>query len=156
MTSVNQPADDLDLIEQIQRDAAAGVEAGDVDRLMAMFDEGDGSFTFDYSPPRASTTPKLRQNFVSLISEMDGPITCAYREIHPQLLSADAAWSWAIMHVGFRVKGGHAIDLVVRVTDVWRKLNGRWRAIHEHASFPVDVMTGRADLHSKMAEETTS
>lgn len=150
MTRTDQSADDLKLIEQVQRDAAVGVEAGDVDRLMAMFKESDNTFTFDYSPPRAVTTRELRHNFALLLAEMDGPITCEYREIHPHLLADDAAWSWAIMHVAFRVKGGAAIDLLVRVTDIWLKLDGRWCVIHEHASLPVDVITGIADLQSKM------
>ena len=152
MTTIGSPADDLSLIEQILREAAAGVEAGDVDRLMAMFDEGEDAFTFDYTPPRTVTTRELRRNFIPSLDALDGPITCGYREIHPQLLAADAAWSWAIMHVAFRTKNGSAIDLVVRVTDIWRKLDGRWRVIHEHCSFPVDVMTGKADLQSKVAE----
>jgi len=148
--------EDLDLIEQIQRAAAAGVEAGDVDRLMAMFEESEDTFAFDFGPPRAVTTHQLRRNFTSLLSEMDGPMTCEYQEIHPQLLAPDAAWSWAIMHVVFRARGGAAIDLVVRVTDIWRKFDGQWRAIHEHTSLPVDVMTGIADLQSKAVQKTTT
>lgn len=154
---INEPQllDDLNIIKQIQHDAAAGVEAGDVDRLMAMFEEREDTFTFDFSPPRAVTAPQLRRNFSSLLREMDGPITCRYREIHPELLAPNAAWSWAIMHVVFRPKGGAEIDLVVRVTDVWRKSDGQWRAIHEHTSFPVDVMTGVPDLQSHTAQRET-
>lgn len=151
MTTVSQSPEDLDLIEQIQHAAAAGVEAGDVDRLMAMFEESEDTFTFDFSPPRAVTTRQLRRNFTLLLSAMDGPMTCEYQEIHPQLLAPDAAWSWAIMHVVFCTKSGVAIDLIVRVTDVWRKFDGHWHAIHEHTSLPVDVMTGIADLQSKTA-----
>jgi ketosteroid isomerase-like protein len=39
--------------------------------------------------------------------------------------------------------------LVVRVTDVFRKLDGHWRIVQEHVSFPVDVSTGKADLLSR-------
>ena len=39
MTTTQSPTDDCDIIEQILREAAAGVEAGDVDRLMAMFEK---------------------------------------------------------------------------------------------------------------------
>ena len=152
MISTQTSTDDRDLIEQILRQAAAGVEAGSVDRLMAMFDEADDTFMFDYYPPRRITAPELRRNFVASLDDIVGHITCDYREIHPQILAADAAWSWAIMHVAFRTRNGPAIDLVVRVTDIWRKRDGRWRVIHEHASFPVDATTGKADLQSKVAE----
>jgi ketosteroid isomerase-like protein len=35
------------------------------------------------------------------------------------------------------------------VTDVLQKTNGRWLIIHEHASVPVDLATGKGDLLSK-------
>jgi ketosteroid isomerase-like protein len=147
-------AQDLAQIEQTLRGAAAGVEAGDVERLMAMFEQGEEVFLFDYYPPRSATSTELRRNFVASLETIDGAMTCFYEEIHPQLLSEDAAWSWAIMRVAFRTKDGSAVDLVVRVTDIWRKTDGHWRAIHEHASFPVDISTGVADLQSKAAAES--
>jgi ketosteroid isomerase-like protein len=147
-------AQDRALIEQALREAAAGVEAGDVEQLMAMFDQGEEVFLFDYYPPRSVTSTELRRNFVASLETIDGAMTCFYEEIHPQLLSEDAAWSWAIMRVAFRTKDGAAVDLVVRVTDIWRKTDGRWRAIHEHASFPVDISTGAADLQSEAGAES--
>jgi ketosteroid isomerase-like protein len=41
------------------------------------------------------------------------------------------------------------IDLTVRVTDVYRKINGTWLIVHEHVSVPVDLDTGKPDLSSK-------
>ena len=35
-----------------------------------------------------------------------------------------------------------------RVTDVFRKIKGDWFIVQEHASFPVDPQTGKADLSS--------
>jgi ketosteroid isomerase-like protein len=46
-------------------------------------------------------------------------------------------------------KDGKAAHLVVRSTDVWRKINGKWLIVQEHNSFPVDLTTGQADLLSK-------
>jgi ketosteroid isomerase-like protein len=37
----------------------------------------------------------------------------------------------------------------VRVTDVYKKINGNWLVIHEHVSVPVDLDTGKPDLTSK-------
>jgi ketosteroid isomerase-like protein len=44
---------------------------------------------------------------------------------------------------------GNALDITVRITDVYRKINGKWLAVHEHVSWPVDLATGKADLSSK-------
>ena len=41
------------------------------------------------------------------------------------------------------------IDMTLRVTDVLRKIKGKWLIVHEHDSVPVDVATGKADLTSK-------
>jgi ketosteroid isomerase-like protein len=37
-----------------------------------------------------------------------------------------------------------------RVTNVWRKENGKWKVIHIHISFPTDMATGKADMQSKL------
>ena len=44
---------------------------------------------------------------------------------------------------------GDPIDLTTRVTDVYRKLNGRWVIVQEHISVPVDLDSGKPDLASK-------
>jgi hypothetical protein len=41
------------------------------------------------------------------------------------------------------------LELVVRVTDVYRKLKGKWLIVQEHVSVPVDVGTQTPDLLSK-------
>lgn len=43
---------------------------------------------------------------------------------------------------------GKPLDFTLRITDVYRKINGKWLAIHEHASWPVDLATRMADLSS--------
>ena len=44
---------------------------------------------------------------------------------------------------------GQQVDLTVRVTDVYRKINRNWLVVHEHVSVPVDLDTGKPDLSSK-------
>ena len=46
-------------------------------------------------------------------------------------------------------KDGKPLDLTVRVTDVYKKINGKWLVVHEHVSWPVDLATGQADFSSK-------
>lgn len=49
----------------------------------------------------------------------------------------------------FTRKDGSGLDVVARVTDVYRKIGGRWLITQEHVSFPVELDTGKADLLSK-------
>lgn len=46
------------------------------------------------------------------------------------------------------VKDGKPFGLTMRVTDGYRKVNGKWLIIHEHISVPVNLETGKADLTS--------
>jgi ketosteroid isomerase-like protein len=59
------------------------------------------------------------------------------------------AYSHSIQRVTGTDVNGRAIDLTVRLTDVYRKINGHWLVQHEHVSVPVDLDTGKPDLASK-------
>jgi ketosteroid isomerase-like protein len=67
---------------------------------------------------------------------------------------SEAEGNLAFGHGAFRTVGpdkdGKPLDLTVRVTDVYRKIDGKWLAVHEHVSFPVDLATGKPDLNSKL------
>ena len=45
-------------------------------------------------------------------------------------------------------KDGYPLNFTLRITDVYKKINGTWLAIHEHASWPVNLATRMADLSS--------
>jgi ketosteroid isomerase-like protein len=47
------------------------------------------------------------------------------------------------------MKDGKSFHFRERSTDLWKKVDGKWRVMHEHNSVPVDVITGVADLESK-------
>ena len=46
-------------------------------------------------------------------------------------------------------KDGKPLDLTIRVSDSYKKINGKWIIVEEHLSFPVDLATGKGDLSSK-------
>jgi ketosteroid isomerase-like protein len=46
-------------------------------------------------------------------------------------------------------KDGSKFNLTARVTDCYRKINGKWLITQEHVSVPVDLNTGKPDLTSK-------
>lgn len=78
----------------------------------------------------------------------NGPVTCEVAEVETNVLADDIAWTAAIMHVTASMKDGSELDVTYRATDLWRRIEGRWAVIHEHASMPVDPVTGQADLQS--------
>src|SRR3984885_4620141 len=46
-------------------------------------------------------------------------------------------------------KDGSKHELVLRVTDVYRRIHGEWLIVQEHVSVPVDLATAQPDLMSK-------
>jgi len=63
--------------------------------------------------------------------------------------AGSVAYSHSIQSVQFTGKDGSKMDLVVRVTDVYRKLKGNWLIVQEHVSVPVDLATQKPDFLSK-------
>ncbi|ETN40974.1 uncharacterized protein HMPREF1541_05254 [Cyphellophora europaea CBS 101466] len=41
---------------------------------------------------------------------------------------------------------GKEFSFTFRMTSLLRKIDGRWKWIHEHVSFPADLVTGQSDL----------
>jgi hypothetical protein len=55
----------------------------------------------------------------------------------------------SVQHMSATDNSGKPIDMIFRVTDVWRKEKDGWKIIHSHISLPVDMASGNADLESK-------
>jgi ketosteroid isomerase-like protein len=55
----------------------------------------------------------------------------------------------SVQHMSATDNSGKPIDMIFRVTDVWRKEKDGWKIIHSHISLPVDMASGKADMESK-------
>jgi ketosteroid isomerase-like protein len=104
---------------------------------------------YDIAPPRQKNHDQVVQFNKMLAENTVGEPTCVYEEIHPVVVSKNFAYSYSIVHAAGKMKDGKEFDFRERSTNVWKKIGGKWRCLHEHNSVPVDVMTGQADLQSK-------
>jgi ketosteroid isomerase-like protein len=59
------------------------------------------------------------------------------------------AYGHSIQDSHFTAKDGSKAELVARVSDVYRKIDGHWKIVQEHVSVPVDLDTMKADPLSK-------
>lgn len=59
------------------------------------------------------------------------------------------AFSYNLDRVSGTLKDGGESDMWVRVTDCYRKINGKWLIAREHVSVPVDLESGEAALDLK-------
>ncbi len=123
--------------------------AKDLDQIMSFYVTGNDLVAFDVVPPRqyvgSDAYRKDWQEFLDLYSGMPR------MEITDVTVgsSGDLGYSHQIVRLTGALKKGGNMDLTLRVSDVYRKRNGKWQAIHEHVSVPVDIDTGKADLQSK-------
>jgi hypothetical protein len=123
-------------------------ETNDPDAAMAPLLNSPETKIFEFTPPRAHSWKEERALMVEYMKSPDSKLTCHYLEIHPTIINKKFAYSWAIVHINLHFGGGKLIDAVIRETDVWRKVRGRWYSVLNHNSVPVDGITGKADLQS--------
>jgi ketosteroid isomerase-like protein len=142
-------ARDKAAIEALEAQFAAAFNAKDVNAIMRLYEPGSGLFVFDVTPPRQhvgwadykadwvdtfkASPPRFHFSISDLSITVVGPVAYGHSIQSEAFTRANGA------------KGGFA----VRVTDVYRKLHGKWLIVQEHVSVPVDLDTGKADLLSK-------
>ena len=142
-------ADDEAKIRALETRFAAAVNAKDIDGIMKAYVPGASLLVFDVIPPRQYVgADAYRKDWQGFLSTIKGPVKF---EISDLGISTDRnlAYSHSIQHLAGTDANGRTIDLVVRVTDVYRKIKGRWLIEHEHISVPVDLDSGKPDLASK-------
>lgn len=66
-------------------------------------------------------------------------------EVHDLRIDVDGSvGSTAFLyHVTGTLHSGDEVSMWVRATLVWRKIDGRWRIVHDHESIPWDPSTGQ-------------
>ena len=116
---------------------------------MKVYVPGKGLLVFDVVPPRQYVgADAYRKDWADFFAMFKGS-----PKIEITDLSITAGANLAFSHSIQRVTGtdtkDQPIDLNVRVTDGYRKINGRWLVAHEHVSVPVDLTSGKPDLTSK-------
>ncbi len=121
----------------------------DVATIMSCYLPGQGLFVFDAIPPRQYVgSEAYKKDWEGLFAAYPGPL---HDEISDVSITIEGklAFSHHIESGYFTRRDGLRLDWVIRVTDAYRKVNGKWLIVHEHVSFPVDLETGKADLLSK-------
>ncbi len=62
------------------------------------------------------------------------------------VVRGDIAITWGLDHLQAREPGTEGWQYWSRGTRVFQKVEGKWRMIHQHLSFPLDPATGRAAM----------
>jgi ketosteroid isomerase-like protein len=118
----------------------------DMKTIMAMYAPGDVLVAYDVvAPLQYAGFDAYRKDYESFLSQYEGPISLQYRDMHVGV-SGDVGYAFGLERMSGTLKGGSKSDMWLRFTSIFRKINGRWKDVHDHISVPADFETGKARL----------
>jgi ketosteroid isomerase-like protein len=138
-----QTADQVQITKELN-DGCAAFIAGDYEKATDFY--LPSIMVYDIAPPRQKDYATVEKFNKALGSAVTGKVTCVYSDINVVMLTDEYAYSTAMIHTAGHLKGGASFDFNERTTDIYKKVDGVWRVMHEHNSVPVDIITGKADL----------
>jgi uncharacterized protein (TIGR02246 family) len=144
------PAKDIADITAVYDRFGKAVASKDLNAIMAFYVPDDSLLVFDVVPPRQyKGAAAYRKDWEDTLALIPGTIDASVTDLDVTATGGDLAWAHSIQHFAGTTKDGKKIDMNVRVTDGFKKVNGQWLIALEHVSVPVDILTGKADLSSK-------
>jgi ketosteroid isomerase-like protein len=142
-------ADDKGDIRALEMRFVEALKAKDVNAIMAAYVPDETLVVFDVVPPRQYVGWKAyKKDWEDFLALFDGAIMVALTDLHVTTVGS-LGYGHSIQRVTGHMRDGKTLDLTVRVTDVYRKVKGKWLIVHEHVSVPVDLATGKPDLESR-------
>ena len=147
--SMDTNAKDVADLKALEERFNAAFKAKDVNAIMQFCVPDESLVVFDVHTPRQfNGAQAYRKDWEDLFNQFSGPIEADISEMDVTA-GGDVAYAHYIHHVVGTTKSGKKADTTVRVTDCFKKINGKWLIAHSHISVPVDMRTGKADLESK-------
>ena len=103
--------------------------------------------TFDLmgNAPRGSF-----ENHFDLIGPYAADAHMWFKSLEINVVAQDFAFGTMIQRYVGKVQTGQSFDLTYRITSLLKKSGGKWKFVHEHLSFPADLLTQKANFSSDM------
>jgi uncharacterized protein (TIGR02246 family) len=113
------------------------VRAKDLNSLMANY--APDVLSFDVLPPlKEEGLDTARQRAENWISSFKGPIGYETRDLQITV-GNDVAFCHCINQVSGTKADGGKVEMPVRATICFRKIDGKWLVTHQHISVPVEM-----------------
>ena len=151
--SAHQGGDPKAEVEAIER-KLMGLYSNDLPRhvneIMEFFDDTPEMLQFDVMSPREFKGAAFRRHFNDLVTMFSANIKVDIMDMQTHADNHLAFVSSLQRNYGPDLRG-KPVEFTIRVTDCFRKVNGKWKIVHQHVSFPIDSMeSGKADFQSKL------
>ena len=141
MSTENSKASNEDEIRKLIDDWAAAIRARDVEHIMSCY--APDIVAFDVVPPlQYMGVDAYRKDWEGMMSMCEGQNNIEMRDL---VIAAgeDVAFSHCLSHFTGKQISGNQIDMWMRVTVGYRRIDGRWLTVHEHVSAPIDMESGK-------------
>ena len=136
-------------IQALENNFANAFNARDINGVMAVYVPDESLIAFDANPPRQYIGANAyRKDYEDFLAAYPAGIHAEMSDLKIEA-EGNIGYGHGLVRFVGTDKDGKSVDNTIRLTDVYRKINGKWLIVHEHASFPVDPATGKADLTSK-------
>jgi len=135
MTS--EAVDDASQLRSLIEAWAAAIRAKDIDAVMRHY--AQDVVVFDVMPPLfVRGAEAYRRNWQGWFDALDGQADFQFVELHLEV-SDNLAYCFSVNRLRARYRDGAKHDAQTRATVCFRKIDGRWLVVHEHASVPMPV-----------------
>ena len=125
------------LIRQRVADMVKALNAKDIDGVIAFF--APNLVSFDLTPPlRYVGADNKRRAWQEAFATFTGPFTYEVSDL-TVTTHGELAVVHSLNHVTATLASGPSIDLWVRWTACFRRIDGVWLVVHDHVSVPADV-----------------
>jgi len=136
-------------IQALEAQFQTAFNAKDINAIMALYTPDEAMVVFDAVPPRQYTGwSAYKKDWEAFFAAFPGPAEIKMTDLDVTV-GGDIAYGHCIQQTIMTDKAGKKVPMTVRVTDGYKKVNGKWLISHEHVSIPVDLDTMKPDLDSK-------
>jgi uncharacterized protein (TIGR02246 family) len=143
-------ADDQADIKALEDRFMTAFRAKDLNAVMSCYVPDDTLVVFDTTPPRQYVgAAAYRKDFQDFFANVQGPIDATISDLEVTTGGGSVAYSHSIQYVASTDKAGKRTEVTARVTDAYKRINGKWLISHEHVSVPVDMTAMKPVLDSK-------
>lgn len=119
---------------------AEAVRAKDADAFLSRC--APGIVVYDLLPPLKHVgMAAVRRNWDAALGRFQGPADYDMRDLDITV-DGDVAFCHGLTRFGGTLKNGKRVATWLRSTIGFRKIDGRWKVVHEHASVPIDMENG--------------
>jgi uncharacterized protein (TIGR02246 family) len=138
MQRVQAQSKDEQEIRALEDKFAAAFNAKDVDAIMKLYVPGSELVVFDLGVPLQHLGwEDYKKDWQDVFAGTKGPVNFHITDLSIES-DGKMAFSHSIQHGSLTGPDGNPMEMTVRVTDVYRKIDGKWLIVHEHVSVPID------------------